>query len=128
MPTPASRISTDGQSDLARVDDSGSMNAFMSAYVEATLLLLPHEAGGRQTAVAPRDGSYRPFAWIDEHLTRIRLLEGPAALRPGEEARVMMEIESDIDMTRGDELRIVELDDRVVGIATVVRVCRPAVV
>ena len=100
------------------------MNAFMSAYVEATLLLLPREAGGRQTAVAPRDGSYRPFAWIDEHLTRIRLLEGPAALAPGEEARVVLEIESDIDMTRGDEMRIVELEDRVVGIATVVRVCR----
>ena len=98
----------------------------MSAYVEATLFLLPHEAGGRLNAVAPRDGSYRPFAWIAEQLTRIRLFEGPAVLAPGEEARVMLEIEADLDMTRGDELRVVELDDRLVGIATVVRVCRPA--
>src|SRR5688500_5433471 len=100
----------------------------MAAYVEATLLLLSHEAGGRQTAVAPRDGSYRPFAWIDEQLTRIRLLEGPALLAPGEEARVVLEIESDLDMARGAELRVVEHDDRLVGIATVVRVCRSVTV
>lgn len=100
----------------------------MSSYVEATLLLLPQDAGGRETAVAPRDGSYRPLAWIDERLTRIRLLEGPAVLAPGEEARVMLEIEADLEMTRGDELRVVELDDRLVGIATVVRVCRPVTV
>lgn len=97
----------------------------MSAYVEATLLLLPHEAGGRRTAVTPRDGSYRPFAWIAEQLTRIRLFEGPPLLAPGEEARVMLEIEGDLEMTRGDELRLVELDDRLVGIATIVHVCRP---
>ena len=98
----------------------------MSAYVEATLLLLPRDAGGRLNAVAPREGSYRPFAWIDERLIRIRVLEGPARLEPGEEARVMLEIEDDLDMTRGDELRVVEFDDRLVGIATVVRVCRAA--
>lgn len=96
----------------------------MSAYVEATLLLLPRDAGGRDTAVAPREGSYRPFAWIDEHLTRIRLLEGPPLLGPGEEARVVIEIETDVEMIRGAELRVVEHDDQLVGIATVVRVCR----
>ena len=96
----------------------------MSAYVEATLLLLPHEAGGRQTAVAPREGSYRPFAWIDEQLIRIRVLEGPAVLAPGDEARVVLEIENDLPMMRGAELRVVEHDDQVVGIATVVHVCR----
>jgi hypothetical protein len=97
----------------------------MSAFVEATLLLLPHEAGGRQSAVAPREGSYRPFAWIDEQLIRIRLLEGPAILAPGEEARVVLEIEDDLNMIRGAELKVVEHDDRLVGIATVDRVCRP---
>lgn len=100
----------------------------MSSYVEATLLLLPHEAGGRETAVAPREGSYRPFAWIDDRLARIRLLEGPPQLAPGEEARVMLEIEADVDLRRGTELRVVELDDRVVGIATVLRVCRTVTV
>ena len=100
----------------------------MSAFIEATLLLLPTDAGGRATAVAPRDGSYRPFAWIAEKLTRIRLLEGPARLSPGEEARVVLEIEEDVDVSRGEELRVVELEDRVVGLATVVRVCRTATV
>lgn len=100
----------------------------MSAFVEATLLLIPADAGGRETPVSPREGSYRPFAWIDEQLTRIRLLEGPPLLGPGEEARVMLEIEADVHLRRGSELRVVELDDRVVGIATVVRVCRTATV
>lgn len=102
----------------------------MSAYVEAMLLLLPPDAGGRASAVAPREGSYRPFAWISGRLTRVRLLEGPPLLGPGEEARVVLEIESsdDRDLRRGAELRLVELDDRVVGVATVVRVCRTAAV
>lgn len=96
----------------------------MSAFIEATLLLLPADVGGRSTAVAPRDGSYRPFAWIAERLTRIRLLEGPPRLAPGEEARVVLEIEADVDVIHGEELRVVELDDRVVGVARVDRVCR----
>lgn len=100
----------------------------MSAFIEAMLLLFPTDAGGRETAVAPRDGSYRPFACIDERRTRIRLLEGPSRLAPGEEARVVLEIEDDVDVTRGEELRVVELDDRVVGLATIVRVCRTATV
>jgi translation elongation factor EF-Tu-like GTPase len=100
----------------------------VSSFVEATLLLLPPDAGGRETAVAPRDGSYRPFARIDEQLTRIRLLEGPARLAPGEEARVVLEIESDATMERGAELRVVEPGERVVGIATILRVCRSAAV
>lgn len=104
------------------------MSASVSSFIEATLLLLPPDAGGRATAVAPREGSYRPFAWIDRRLTRIRLLEGPPLLAPGEEARVVLEVEAEIDMRRGEELRVVEFDDRVVGIATVLRVCRTATV
>ena len=100
----------------------------VSSYIEATLLMLPADAGGRETAVAPREGSYRPFAWVNERLTRIRLLEGPARLAPGEDARVVLEVEAEIDVMRGEELRVVELDDRVVGIATVLRVCRTATV
>ena len=100
----------------------------MSAFIEATLLLLPTDAGGRTTAIRPRDGSYRPFAFLDERRIRIRLLEGPAQLAPGDEARVMLEIEEDVSVLRGEELRVVELDDRLVGLATVVRVCRTATV
>lgn len=104
------------------------MSASVSSFIEATLLLLPPDAGGRETAVAPREGSYRPFAWIDRRLTRIRLLEGPPLLAPGEEARVVLEVEAEVEMRRGEELRVVEFDDRVVGIATVLRVCRTATV
>ena len=104
------------------------MSRTVSSFIEATLLLLPPDAGGRASAVAPREGSYRPFAWIADRLTRIRLLEGPPRLAPGEEARVVLEVEEEIDMHRGEELRVVELDDRVVGIATILRVCRAATV
>lgn len=100
----------------------------MASYVEATLLLLPPAAGGRERAVAPREGSYRPFAWIDDRLARIRVLEGPPLLQPGEEARVVLEIEAGVEVVRGAELRVVEHDDRVVGIATVLHVCRTAAV
>lgn len=104
------------------------MVSSVSSYVEATLLLLPPDAGGRTAPVAPRDGSYRPFAWIDRHLTRLRLLEGPSRIDPGEEARVVLEIESDVTMERGVELRVMESGERIVGIATVLRVWGKATV
>lgn len=99
------------------------MSASVVSYLEAMLLLLPPEAGGRETAVAPREGSYCPYAVIDDRLARLRLLEGPPRLAPGEEARVVLEVEGDVDVRRGEELRVVELDHRVVGLATILRVC-----
>jgi hypothetical protein len=44
----------------------------MSMYLEAMLLLLPPDVGGRRATVAPREGSYRPFARFDASTTRAR--------------------------------------------------------
>ena len=96
----------------------------MSTFVEAMLLLLPPDAGGRSAPVAPREGSYRPFARHGPRVVRARLFEGPPLLGPGEEDRVMLELESDIDdVVRGAELQILESEERIVGVATVLRVC-----
>lgn len=96
----------------------------MSTFLEAMLLLLPHDLGGRSAPVAPREGSYRPFARHGPRVVRARLFEGPPLLGPGEEDRVVLELESEIDTLRcGAELQILERDERVVGVATVLRVC-----
>ncbi len=101
----------------------------VSDYLEAMLLLLPPDAGGRLSPVAPREGSYRPFVRVNEQLCRARVIEGPPLLAPGDEARVMVEIESShgIDLTAGAEVPLLEHDDRYVGVLTVVRVCRGAI-
>ena len=96
----------------------------MSTFLEAMLLLLPPDAGGRSAPVAPREGSYRPFARHGPRVVRARLFEGPPLLGPGEQDRVMLELESDIDdVVRGAELQILESEERIVGVATVLRVC-----
>jgi translation elongation factor EF-Tu-like GTPase len=97
----------------------------MSTFIEAMLLLLPADAGGRTAPVAPREGSYRPFVRIDDRVMRARLLEGPPLLAPGDEARVVMELERDDALVDDrSELRLLEHDEAVVGIVTVLRVCR----
>ena len=107
----------------------------MTVYFEAMLLLLPPDAGGRRAPVAPREGSYRPYVEVDGRVSRALLLEGPPLLAPGDEARVVMELEAD-DATllaAGTELRLLEPrvaddtahdDAQVVGVANVLRVCR----
>ena len=96
----------------------------MSTFLEAMLLLLPPDAGGRSAPVAPREGSYRPFARHGPRIVRARLFEGPPLLGPGDEDRVMLELESELDtVRRGAELQILEAEERVVGVATVLRVC-----
>ena len=96
----------------------------MSTYLEAMLLLLPSDAGGREAPVAPREGSYRPYARHGPRVVRACVFEGPPLLAPGEEDRVMLELESDIGtLDRGEELQILELDERVVGHLTVLRIC-----
>lgn len=100
----------------------------MSIFLEAMLLLLPPDAGGRGAPIAPRDGSYRPFARHGGRVVRARLFEGPPRLLPGEEDRVMIELESGIDSIRsGAEMQILEHEERVVGVLTVLRVCRSPV-
>jgi len=98
-------------------------------YIEALALLLPSDAGGRTTSVSPRDGSYRPFALSAESHLRIRMIEGPPLLAPGQSARVVVEVESGTieSLTPGAELDLVELEGSAIGILTVLRVMREAV-
>jgi hypothetical protein len=94
----------------------------MVHFLEAVVLLLPTDAGGRANAIAPREGSYRPT--IGSML--MRFIEGPPTIEPGQAARVVVEIEEAADrlqLTAGDELEIFE-QERVVGILTVTRLCR----
>jgi len=101
----------------------------MSYFLEAIALLLPSDAGGRAAAVSPRDGSYRPFALAAEARLRVRMIEGPARLAPGQSARVVVEVESGAieSLIPGAELDLVEYDDAPIGILTVLRVMRAAV-
>ncbi len=104
------------------------MNAPMDL-LEAFVFMLPREAGGRATVVSPRDGSYRPFvrAGADEPMIRIRFIEGPPLLGPGDSARVVVEVEaSDVPLAPGCELDLFEQDLHQVGIISVSRVWRAA--
>jgi hypothetical protein len=101
----------------------------MSHYIEAVASLLPSDAGGRADFVSPRDGSYRPFALAAGARLRIRMIEGPPLLAPGQAARVVVEVESgEVEsLMPGAELDLVEYDDAPIGILTVLRVMRAAV-
>ena len=99
------------------------LNDFLEAYVS----LFPADAGGRGGVIAPRDGSYRPFARLvdyPEPLLRIRFIEGPPRLAAGDVARVVAELESSVELVPGTELELVEHAGRVVGLITVVRMWR----
>ena len=95
----------------------------MAEFLEALVTLLPVDAGGRTSAIRPRDGSYRPFAIShDGSRMRIRIIEGPPAIAPGQDGRVVAEIESTAaTIAAGAELTLVEHEDRCVGILTVTR-------
>ena len=105
-----------------RVSERKLYNNIVSNFLEAIVLFLPTDAGGRATAIAPREGSYRPTVGS----TPMRFIEGPPIIAPGQAARVVVEIEESADLlhlTAGTELEIVE-QERVVGILTVTRLCR----
>ena len=94
----------------------------MVDFLEAVVLLLPTDAGGRVLGIAPREGSYRPTVGS----TPMRFIEGPPTIEPGQAARVVVEIEEGADrlqLNAGAELQIFE-QERVVGILTVTRLCR----
>jgi hypothetical protein len=99
------------------------LNDFLEAYVS----LFPRDAGGRGGVIAPRDGSYRPFARIvdgPEPMLRIRFIEGPPRLLAGDGARVVVELETPASLRAGAELELVEHAGRVVGVMTVLRLWR----
>ena len=102
-------------------------NEFLEAYVS----MLPVNAGGRSGTITPRDGSYRPFARRtvsgEAAMLRIRFIEGPPLLAPGDSASVVLELETQADLAAGAELEIVEHGGRIVGLMTVLRTWRSAV-
>lgn len=103
----------------------------MGDFLEAVVTLLPADAGGRSSAISPRDGSYRPIALSSGgERVQIRIIEGPPSIAPGHNGRVVVEIESafrDIALLcAGTELELVE-HERCVGILTVTRLWRRGV-
>ncbi len=96
----------------------------MTSYVEALIALLPEEAGGRSLLIAPRDGSYRPLARSCDSgaLFRLRIIEGPPRIAPGDQATVVAELECDV-VEAGGDIDLLDRDQRVVGVLTVMRVC-----
>ncbi len=98
----------------------------MGDFLEAIVLLLPTDAGGRRLPIAPREGSYRPIVGS----MAVRFIEGPPTIEPGHAGRVVVELEAPLpveaDLVPGSELQIIE-DERVVGILTVTRLWRSAV-
>ncbi|HSP34620.1 MAG TPA: hypothetical protein VLU46_09925 [Thermoanaerobaculia bacterium] len=102
----------------------------MTDFVEAVVTLLPREAGGRQNPIAPRDGSYRPFlGYPGGERLRVRFIEGPPRLAPGDTGRVVLEIESadaGAMLVSGAELELFEANAAAIGLVTVARVVRGA--
>lgn len=88
----------------------------MTDFIEALVLLLPRDAGGRREPIAPRAGTYRPLLGS----TPARFIEGPPAIEPGSAGLVVIELESAFDCDAGSEMQIIE-DGRVVGVLTVTR-------
>ena len=96
----------------------------MVDFIEAVVFLLPTDAGGRTDPIAPRDGSYQVIVGS----TPMRFIEGPPTIEPGQAGRVVIEIRNAdadrLEITAGAELEIVE-QERVVGLLSVTRLCRP---
>ena len=98
------------------------------------MTLLPADAGGRAHPIAPREGNYRPAlrtTQIGAATLPIRFIEGPPSIAPGQDGRVVVEIETDPfddgSLVSGRELDLVE-GARLVGIVTVVRLWRETMV
>jgi hypothetical protein len=98
----------------------------MSDFIEAIVAMLPREAGGRATAIEPREGNYRPYVRNAEGpLLRVRFIEGPATLSPGDVARVVIEMDaSAAALLPGAELDLLEQEVGKTGVVTVSRVWR----
>jgi hypothetical protein len=97
----------------------------VSSFLEAIVTMFPRDAGGRIGIVEPREGSYRPFLRAEDgSLLRVRFIEGPPSVAPGETARVVAEVESlpPDHIPTGSELDLLETDAATVGFITVARV------
>lgn len=90
----------------------------MGDFLEAVVLLLPPDAGGRIEPIAPREGSFQPLIGS----VRATFIEGPPAIEPGSSGLVVIELESapDCELVAGVELPILE-EGRLIGLLTVTR-------
>ena len=100
----------------------------MAGFLEAVVTLFPADAGGRERPIAPRDGNYCPaLRTMNRSAIAVRFIEGPPWIGPGQDGRVVAEIEAEVfddaGLASGCELDLVERE-RVVGIVTVVRLWR----
>lgn len=99
----------------------------MFDFVEAVVTMLPLEVGGRTGPVMPRHGSYQPYVRVGRTLQRVRFIEGPPMLSPGDSGRVVFEVSTHaLRESEGTDVDIIELEGHTVGIATILRVL-PAV-
>jgi hypothetical protein len=102
----------------------------VSEFVELFVTFLPRDAGGRASAVAPREGTYRPILRTRQGgCARVIFLEGPPQIAPGDGAIVVAQFEErgDEALVAGDDLDVIEPGERLVGLATLMRVMRPAI-
>jgi len=98
----------------------------VSDFLEAYVVLIPSEVGGRGDAIAPRAGDYRPFVKsATGAMLRLRFIEGPPRIAPGQEGRVVAELETPVTddalFAPGAELDVIE-HERVVGILMLGRI------
>ena len=101
----------------------------MGHFLEILVTMLPSEAGGRTSAVSPREGTYRPIVRsMQGDRARVRFLEGPPQIAPGDAALVVAELETaDDSLCAGEELDLIEPGDHLVGIVTLMRLWRAAI-
>lgn len=111
-------------------DTPGVTILTVSGYLELFVTMIPESAGGRTSPVAPRNGTYRPVVRTPQgDRARVRFLEGPPQIAPGDAALVVAELEGvgDDALFAGAELDLIEPGDHLVGIVTLLRVWRSAV-
>ena len=103
------------------LDEYAEQTGKGEAFTDNMGFAIPELASGRES-FSP-DASYYDGPMPAD---RMRFIEGPPNIEPGQAARVVVEIEEPADLlhlTAGTELEIVE-EERVVGILTVTRLCR----
>ena len=95
-------------------------------FIEASVALLPTDAGGVPLFITPREGNYLPYLQVagKSDPIHVRFIEGPSSLRSGDSAVVMIEIldEGSI-LGPGEEVTLLNRQ-RAVGFGTILRVWR----
>lgn len=74
----------------------------MASYAELFIRMTPTEKGGRSTSIFPRKDDLKPYRphlkpTANQELLGVVFVDGPAELRPGEEAQVTAELVYSVD-------------------------------